>query len=86
MADIVDDFLQRLVATIPGVPPEASAQLERQMRQEWGGTVPYVRRRISRVQQREIIAASLREGAPLTEGFAKAGVCRRTGYSILGGK
>jgi hypothetical protein len=86
MADIVDDFLQRLAAHIPNTPPEVCAQLEGQLRQTWGGTEPYVGKRLSRVTRTTLLAHGLRQQKPLREVFAMAGVARRTGYRILGSK
>ena len=86
MADIVDDFLARLVQHVPSVPHEARVQLESGLRQTWGGTEPYVGKRMSRITRTTLVATGLRQSRPLNEVFATAGVCRRTGYSILSGK
>lgn len=86
MADIVDDFLTRLVQHVPGVPPEARVELESGLRQTWGGTEPYVGKRMSRVTRTSLVAQGLRQARPLGEVFAAAGVARRTGYRILSAK
>lgn len=86
MADIVDDFLTRLVQHVPGVPPEARVQLETGLRQTWGGTEPYVGKRMSRITRTTLVAQGLRQARPLGEVFAAAGVSRRSGYRILAGK
>lgn len=86
MADIVDDFLTRLVQHVPGVPHEARVQLESGLRQAWGGTEPYVGKRMSRITRTTLVAQGLRQARPLGEVFATAGVARRTGYRILAGK
>ena len=86
MADIVDDFLSRLQQLVPNLPPDAPVQLEKTLRQHWGGTEPYVGKRLSRVTRTTIVAAGLRQSKTLKEVFAQAGVARRTGYRILGSK
>ena len=86
MADIVDDFLHRLQQHIPGTPPDVRIQLEAGLRQAWGGTEPYVGKRISRATRTFMVATGLRQARPLAEVFAQAGVPRRTGYRILGSK
>lgn len=86
MADIVDDFLSRLQQLVPNLPPDAPVQLEKTLRQQWGGTEPYVGKRLSRVTRTTIVAAGLRQSKTLKEVFAQAGVARRTGYRILGSK
>jgi truncated hemoglobin YjbI len=86
MADIVDDFLTRLVQHVPSVPHEARVQLESGLRQAWGGTEPYVGKRMSRITRTTLVAQGLRQARPLGEVFATAGVSRRSGYRILAGK
>ncbi len=86
MADIVDDFLSRLQQLVPNLPPDAPIQLEKTLRQQWGGTEPYVGKRLSRVTRTAIVASGLRQSKTLKEVFAQAGVARRTGYRILGSK
>lgn len=84
MADIVDDFLQRLAAHIPDAPLEVRVKIESSLRQAWGGTEPYVGKRLSRSTRTTLVAHGLQRQRPLGEVFATAGVSRRTGYRILG--
>jgi hypothetical protein len=86
MADIVDDFLQRLQQHIPDVAPDVRLQIESSIRHTWGGTEPYVGKRISRITRTSLIAHGLQRQRPLSEVFAQAGVARRTGYRILKAK
>lgn len=86
MADIVDDFLTRLQQHIPNLPEHVPLQIERDMRASWGGNKPYVAKQVSRVTRTQIIASGLRQGKPLRDCFAQAGVARRTGYRILNSK
>lgn len=83
MADIVDDFLQRLAQHIPDTPPEVRANLETGLRQAWGGTEPYVGKRVSRATRLSLLAHGLRQSRPMGEVFAQAGVARATGYRLL---
>lgn len=86
MTDIIDDFIQRLKAAAPDVPPQVHHQLEGELRKQWGGTEPYVGKRMNRVTRTSLLAAGLRQKRPLSEVFASAGVGKRTGYRILGEK
>ena len=86
MVDIVDDFLTRLQKHIPNATPEVRATLEREVRSEWGGSKPYVGKQLNRVTRITLVANGLRQQRPLAEIFASAGVCRRTGYDLMGKK
>jgi len=86
MADIVDDFLTRLQQIVPDLPADAPAKLESSLRQKWGGTEPYVGKRINRGFRASLVALGLRQQRPMSEIFQLAGVSRRTGYRILSGK
>lgn len=86
MADIVDDFLTRLAHAVPGLPTDTHHQLEKTMRQAWGGTEPYVGKRLSISTRTRLVASGLQKSRTLAECFAQAGVARRTGYRILGSK
>ncbi len=83
MADIVDDFIQRLRAIVPDVPAHAVQQLEAQTRQAWGGTEPYVGKRPAR-QRTLQIGEGLRAQKSLGQVFEEAGIKRRQGYYLLG--
>jgi hypothetical protein len=84
MADIVDDFLTRLQQHIPD--PEVRYQIESDIRQTWGGTEPYVGKRMSMVTRTFLVARGLQRQRPLGEIFKEAGVARRTGFRILKSK
>lgn len=86
MADIVDDFLSRLQQLVPNLPPDAPVQLEKTLRQQWGGTEPYVGKRLSRVTRTTLVAAGLRQRVDIKEAFRRAGVSRTTGYEIISRK
>jgi len=83
MADIVDDFLQRLAAMAPELSADVVPALEAQLRQHWGGTEPYVGKRASRNTLVMRIGAGLRERKPLGQVFQDAGVSRATGFRLL---
>lgn len=85
MADIVDDFIQRLRAIVPDVPAHAVQQLEAQTRQAWGGTEPYVGKRPARQRSMQI-GEGLRKKKSLDEVFKDAGAGRAWGYRLLGRK
>jgi hypothetical protein len=86
MADIIDDFLTRLQQHVPNVAPETRLQLESGLRQSWGGTEPYVGKRLSPMSRSWAVANGLRRSMPLKDIFKSAGVSRSTGYRILGSK
>jgi hypothetical protein len=85
MADIVDDFIQRLRAIVPDVPAHAVQQLEAQTRRAWGGTEPYVGKRPAR-QRTLQIGEGLRAQKSLGQVFEEAGVSRRHAYRLLAGR
>lgn len=82
MADIVDDFMQRLRAIAPDFPMHAAQQLESQTRQAWGGVKPYVAKRPA-LQRAISIGESLRAHKPLAKVFEDAGVRKTFGYELL---
>lgn len=79
--DLIDDFRTRLLAVMPEAGP-ALAQVIPQVRHQWGGTEPYIRKRDPQ-QQTAALAGALRQGQPLREAFATAGLSRRTGFRYL---
>lgn len=85
MADIVDDFMQRLRAIAPDFPPQAMQQLEVHTREVWGGTKPYVAKRP--VQQHTArMVEGLRAQKSLGQVFQEAGISRRHAYRLLSNK
>jgi hypothetical protein len=83
MADIVDDFMQRLLAMAPGLAESpALPMLEAELRHTWGGTEPYVAKRPGQWRQL-VIGQQLQQGAPLADAIARAGVSRAQGYRVL---
>jgi hypothetical protein len=85
MADIVDDFLQRLRTIAPEIPAQKMQQLEAHTREAWGGTKPYVSKRP--VLQRVVkVGEGLRAQKTLSQVFQEAGISRRHAYRILGTK
>jgi hypothetical protein len=79
--DLIDDLRHRLLALMPEAAP-ALAQVIPQVRHHWGGTEPYIRKRDPQ-QQAAALAGALRQGQPLREAFATAGLSRRTGFRYL---
>lgn len=55
------------------------------MRQQWGGTEPYVAKRPA-LQRSVKMGESLRAQKSLGQVFAEAGIRRRQGYYLLGRK
>ena len=86
MADIVEDFITRLQAIVPNMPPTDLSSLERSIRHDYGGTEPYVGKRMSKVTRTTLLAHGLQQKKPLKEVFAYASVSRRTGFRLLNQK
>lgn len=84
--DIVDDFLTKLRAHVPDLPSAVPLQLERDLRENWGGRKPYVAQRFSRVTQLSLISGALQQKQTLKQVFATARVSRATGYRLLAEK
>jgi hypothetical protein len=76
MADLVTRLLNLVEQHGPG-------EAERIIRQEFGGTEPYIAKRIPQAVRIERLAVSLQSGVPLPDAFAQAGVPRRTGFRLL---
>lgn len=79
--DLIDDLRTRLLAVMPDAAP-ALAQVIPQVRQHWGGTEPYIRKGETS-RKANALAGALRQGQPLREAFATAGLSRSTGYRYL---
>lgn len=90
MADIVDDFLTRLVRHAPDLPIDTRISLEREIRSHHGGTragdIAKGLNGLGKSTRTFLIGHGLREKKPFSEVFARAGVSPRTGYRILGSK
>ena len=86
MADIVEDILTRLAQHVPGVTPEATARIERDVRHQWGGNEVYVGKRMSSRTRLSLVGHGLRQQKPLGQIFKEAGVSTRTGYRMLAKK
>lgn len=83
MADIVEDILTRLAQQVPGITPESTACIERDVRLAWGGSEHYVGKRMSSRTRLSMVGHGLRQQKPLGQVFREAGVSRRTGYRLL---
>lgn len=83
MADIVQDFMQRLAQLAPEVPAQTLQRLEVGIRQDWGGTEPYVAKRSSPKVKAAKLGEAMQSRQPLAKCFEAAGVSRRTGYRLL---
>lgn len=82
MADIVDDFIRRLVSMSPGLAETVAPMLEAELRRQWGGTEPYVAKRPGQWRQL-VVGQALSEGQPLAQAIARAGIGPRQGYRVL---
>lgn len=81
MADIVDDFMARLLAVSPGL-AETAPMLEAELRRQWGGCEVYIAKRPGQFRQM-VIGNALATGHTVAEAVAAAGVSRARGYQIL---
>lgn len=96
--DIVEDLITRVRGSVAGIPDDALRGVEVAIRQDWGGTEPYVRKHVrsarggrpsvlrpelSPTQREGILAAGLQQGKPLAELFREAGLCRSKGFKAL---
>lgn len=90
MADIVDDFLTRLVRHVPDLPVDTRLKLERDIRHHHGGTragdIAKGIDGLSKSTRTFVVSMGLRHKQPMREIFAQASVSRSTGYRILRGK
>lgn len=82
MADIVDDFLSRLLAVSPGLADTVAPLLEAELRRQWGGCDVYVAKRPGQWKTL-VIGQALAQGHSVGHAIAQAGVSRARGYQIL---
>jgi Mor family transcriptional regulator len=84
MADIVDDFLQRLCNVLPQQVDEATAtRLEQEMRHQWGGQETYVGKRLAPRTRQRMIETGLRSRSQLGSIIGGQGMSRATVYRVL---
>ncbi len=81
MADIVDDFMTRLLQISPGL-TETAPMLEAELRRQWGGCEVYVAKRPGQFRQM-VIGNALATGHSVAEAVAAAGVSQRHGFRVL---
>ncbi len=86
MADIVDDFLGRLSALVPGVDAGAATRLEQDLRQHWGGGKRYVGKHLSDAARARLIENGIRSGKQLGTVIRATGLSKSTAYRVLGKK
>lgn len=90
MADIVDDFLTRLVRHAPDLPLDTRIALERDIRYHHGGAnggdISIGVDGLSKTTRTFIVSMGLRHKTPMREIFAKVGGSRSTFYRILRSK
>ena len=84
--DIIDDFLHRLAQAVPELPAGVPQDLERSMREAWGGEKPYVHIKPGRAARAARLAESMLQRKPLQQCFTEAGLSRRDGFRILASK
>jgi hypothetical protein len=84
MADIVDDFLQRLARL--GVDQHQATEVERDLRQQWGGGEVYVGKRLNPATRQRIIENGLRQQRQLGTIIGAKGFSRSTVYRVLKSK
>lgn len=82
MADIVDDFMSRLLAISPGLAEGIAPMLEAELRRQWGGDTVYVAKRPSQWRTL-VIGQALASGSSVDQAISQAGVRRSRGYQIL---
>ena len=82
MADLIDEQMALLRATLPEQPKSFWQTLERRMRDAWGGERHYVGRRPAEGKALRL-GATLAHGGSLADAFDQAGVNRRWGFRLL---
>jgi exonuclease VII large subunit len=82
--DLIDDFIARLAAHAPAVAADLAPKLERELRQQWGGTERHYLRKFEHSARKTVrLGQQLQAGATLEEAFAQAGLSRRSGFRHL---
>lgn len=86
MADIIDDFLTRLQQHAPHTTPEQRLEIELDLRKDYGGTEPYVGKRLGTATRTILIANGLQRRVNLRELFSRYNIPKTSGYRILRSK
>lgn len=82
-ADVIDDFLSRLLTHLPAA-QSLAPRLEAELRAHWGGSrIDYVRKRPAAQQRTQALGLALQQGQPLAQAFASVGLPRRSGFRHL---
>lgn len=85
--DIVEDMLSRVMDALNIRSGDASSarlhEVEQQIRQEWGGTEPYIPKYRRRDKIREQALQTLAKGMPLKEVVSRTGISRAQVYRLL---
>lgn len=86
MVGFVQDVMYRIRQNIPEAPVEALFRIEASICHDYGGTEPYIGKRVGLEARKAMVAHGLRHKKPLGEVFAQAGVRRSAGYALLKSK
>ena len=81
-----DDFVvaltRQLAAVAPELPPARWIEIAELIRQDWGGSRPYIRKAPAETGRRAISKAQ-NLGMTLQQAFAAAAVSRSSGYRLI---
>lgn len=83
-ADIIEDALKRVMAAVPGLTRELAAQIEEQLRRDWGGSMITVKKRGSAWRMKKEKARELIGIKSPSELQAETGLSRSTLYRCIG--
>lgn len=83
-ADIIEDALKRVMAAVPGMTRELAAQIEEQLRKDWGGINVTVKKRGSAWREKKQKARELIGVKSPSELLAETGLSRSTLYRCIG--
>lgn len=78
--------MQNIRQNIPDAPAEALFRIECGICQDYGGTEPYIGKRVGIESRKAMVALGLQHKKPLRDIFAGAGVRRSAGYALLKSK
>jgi hypothetical protein len=79
--DPIADLSSRLIAAMPHAAAEIQ-QISSEVRQGWARCSPYIPIR-DPLEKLDSLSRALRQGQPLKQAFATAGVSQATGYRML---
>lgn len=81
--DIIEDIFARIREILRGQYERELEQEEARVREDWGGTEPYIAKRRVREEVKKQALNDLNHGVPMNDVVSKTGISRAQVYRLL---